>query len=73
MNQLLSPADVAALLGVKKSTVYMWTHRNYIPHIKLGKLVRFDESKILAWLEKKSSMGRLSQKVDIGALLDSEP
>lgn len=72
MTKLLRPEDVAEMLGVKKSTVYQWSHRGYIPHIKLGKLLRFDEEAVIEWLEKKSSQGRLSQKIDVCAILDSK-
>ncbi len=62
MNQFLSPAEVAELLGVKKSTVYQWTHQGFIPHVKLGRLVRFREAEIMAWVEKRSIVGRNTKR-----------
>ena len=48
MNKLLSPGEIADLLGVKKSTIYSWTHQDFIPHVKLGNLLRFKEKDIRA-------------------------
>ena len=44
--------EISATLGVKTSSVYHWTHIGYIPHIKLGSLVRFDKAEVLDWFEK---------------------
>ena len=65
MTSLLNPKEVAEMLGVKPSTIYQWTHTGYIPHMKLGKLVRFRLQDIERWLEEKATQGRLSHKVDI--------
>ncbi|MGD0280931.1 MAG: helix-turn-helix domain-containing protein [Dissulfurispiraceae bacterium] len=54
MERLLSIDDVASLLGVEESTVYGWTHRKVIPHIKMGRLLRFRESEINTWLQSKA-------------------
>ena len=40
-EKLLKPAEVAELLRVQPSTIYKWSHFNYIPHIKLGRSLRF--------------------------------
>jgi excisionase family DNA binding protein len=54
MERLLNMVEVAEMLGVEESTVYSWTHRKTIPHIKIGRLLRFRESDIAAWLEDKA-------------------
>lgn len=64
MNKLLTPDEMSALLGVKLSTIYQWTHIGYIPHFKLGRFVRFKENDVLQWLESKSSKGRPQRRVD---------
>lgn len=59
MEKLLTILQVSELLSVKRSTLYRWTHQGLIPHIKLGgKFVRFRESDVLNWLEKKKHGGR---------------
>ena len=68
MNKLLTVEEIAEILGVKPSTIYQWTHQGFIPHVKLGNLVRFKESTVNKWLDKKESNGRMARKVDIGEL-----
>ena len=53
------------LLGVKLSTIYQWTHIGYIPHLKLGRFVRFKESDVSRWLESKNNKGRKSKVIEI--------
>jgi len=68
MPKLLTPQEMADMLGVQKSTIYQWTHQGFIPHVKIKNLVRFKESVVIKWLEKKANAGRVSRKVDIGGL-----
>ena len=58
--ELLTVADVAALLKVSKSWVYEHTRtRNTrsdrLPHIKIGKYVRFDVQLVRAFLERRTA------------------
>ncbi|MBI2094935.1 MAG: helix-turn-helix domain-containing protein [Candidatus Omnitrophica bacterium] len=52
-NRLLSCKDLAKFLGVSSWTIYGWVSQKRIPHVKIGRLVRFDEAEILGWLEKQ--------------------
>ena len=52
-ENLLKPAEVAELLQVQKSTVYKWAHYDYIPHVKLGRALRFRKKVIDRWVKKK--------------------
>ena len=65
MRKLLTVYEIAEYLRVKPSTIYQWTHQGYIPHVKLGNLVRFKLSRIDEWLEKKSSKGRISNAISV--------
>lgn len=57
--ELLTVADVAALLKVSKSWVYEHTRgrgaprSDRIPHIKIGKYVRFDPQLVRAFLDRR--------------------
>ena len=54
-DELLTVDDVAAFLRVPKSWVYERTRRRGIerlPHVKLGKYLRFRLSEVAAYLEK---------------------
>jgi len=46
---LLTIDEAAALLSVPKSWLYERTRTNSVPHIKLGKYLRFDQQEFLAW------------------------
>jgi len=65
MEKLLKVEQVADLLQVSKSTIYDWTHTDYIPYYKLSSGVRFKESEIDKWLSKKRIKGRERYKISI--------
>lgn len=53
-DRLLEAADVAELLSVPVSWVREQTRRSdgeAIPHLRLGRYVRFERAAVLAWLE----------------------
>ena len=59
--ELLTVADVAALLKVSRSWVYEHTRArraprcDRLPHIKIGKYVRFDPHLVRAFLDRRTS------------------
>ena len=53
-DKLLSITEMADFLGVKINTLYSWVHIRKIPHIKVGRLVRFDLPVIKVWLKDSS-------------------
>jgi excisionase family DNA binding protein len=65
MTRLLTPAEIADLLGVKQSTIYQWSHQGFIPHVKLGRLLRFREQAVAEWVEKRSAAGRVGRRVGL--------
>jgi len=69
MTKLLTPQQTADVLGVQKSTIYQWTHQGYIPHVKLGKLVRFREKKVMEWVEKRSCSGTKTRRINAKNLI----
>jgi len=36
--------------------------RGFIPHVKLGRLVRFREAAVVEWVEKRSQLGRATRR-----------
>lgn len=46
-------------------TIYGWIHEGVIPFIKLGRLVRFSEKEVQAWLNKKKREGQSVKTADI--------
>jgi excisionase family DNA binding protein len=54
-DPFLLETDVAALLGIKRSTVEKWRHRNYgPPYVRVGRLVRYRSSAVAAWIEEQT-------------------
>ena len=50
---LFSITEMSERLGIAKNTLYDWCAVRKIPHIKLGKFLRFDLAEIEAWLRDK--------------------
>lgn len=49
--RLLGPQEVADFLGVKVRWVYEEAKAGRLPHVRLGRYVRFRQESIDAWLE----------------------
>ena len=48
-GKLLTVPEAAELLSVKPRTIYAWVAERRIPFQKAGRLLRFDQAKLLAW------------------------
>lgn len=53
--------ELSKLIGLTKSTIYGHVHRNTIPFIKKGRMLRFSKNDILNWLQD----GKSKSKADI--------
>lgn len=54
MEKLLSPSQLAELLGVRPGTIYSWISRKVdIPYVKIAGTVRFREKAVMDWLMEK--------------------
>jgi excisionase family DNA binding protein len=56
-DRLLDAAEVAELLNVPKSWPLEQARAGRIPHVRLGRYVRFRESAIVAWVEELEEAG----------------
>ena len=54
-DEFLNIEELSKLVGLTKPTLYGHVHRNTIPFIKKGKMLRFSKIDILAWLEHGKS------------------
>ncbi|MFH1800232.1 MAG: helix-turn-helix domain-containing protein [Candidatus Omnitrophota bacterium] len=70
MERFLTPKQLCELLQVDLSTVYLWTHTEFIPHYKLGRCVRFLEVDVQAWLQKRRQSGRTTFKYTVSNLVN---
>ena len=50
--KLLIASEVAAIMSVTEARVYELARRKMIPHIRLGRQVRFSEKVLLEWVER---------------------
>lgn len=54
-EKLLTKKEIAEFLNVSIKMIDRKVHLNEIPFMKIGSLVRFSKSKILAWAEENNS------------------
>jgi excisionase family DNA binding protein len=64
-KELLDTKQVADWLKMTESTIRKWTHYGFIPHIKLGRSVRFREEDIEKWLQERTEKGRATLAPEI--------
>jgi excisionase family DNA binding protein len=65
---LLTVEEAADLLRVKVSWLYERTRTNEVPHLKLGKYLRFDEEELWAWARQSRRGGRGPAQSRTGAM-----
>lgn len=53
MDDLLTQAELCKRLKISVMTVYRWRQEG-MPHIKQGKVVRFEWDKVQNWLEQRT-------------------
>lgn len=65
-DEFLNIDELSKLIGLTKPTLYGHVHRNTIPYIKKGKMLRFSKQDILNWLDtgKSTSKEELDFKVN---------
>jgi len=52
-KEILNTEEAASFLGIKKTTLYDWVNQKKIPHMKVGRLLKFRKSDLEKWLEKR--------------------
>mgnify|MGYP000055855061 CR=1 FL=1 len=57
-KQLLDTKEAAEFLGISKNTLYEWIIQRKIPHIKVGRLVKFRREDLEAWLKRRTQEER---------------
>lgn len=60
--RFLKESEVRERLGVSRGTINNWKKRG-LPHLKMGRCVRFNIEQVLAWISEKQSS---ANKVDHG-------
>jgi len=52
-QNLIGIETVSKQLGISVNTVYAWICQKRIPYVKIGRLVKFDQRDIDAWVESR--------------------
>ena len=52
---VLTPSDIAAILGVSRNTSYELLHSENFPVFKVGKLYRVPRDEFLLWMESQTA------------------
>lgn len=52
---VLTPMDIAELLGISRNTAYQVVHSRGFPSFKVGKQYRVSSDKFLSWLNSQSN------------------
>jgi excisionase family DNA binding protein len=57
-NELLTTTEIAEWLKIAESTVRKWVHYGFIPHVKIGRCVRFRREDVENWIQQRAETGR---------------
>lgn len=52
--ELVSINTLSNMLEMSESTIRYYILKNYIPYVKLGKLIRFDKEAINKWIKDRT-------------------
>ena len=52
--KLLTVKEVSAITGLAPDTIYKMVSQRRIPFVKLGRLIKFEQEAIEAWIDEQS-------------------
>ena len=55
-HRLIDVKEAARWLGVTEGTLYKMTYQRRIPHVKVGRLTKFDPIKLQKWIQDQTVM-----------------
>jgi excisionase family DNA binding protein len=53
VEALLKARELAKVTGISRTTLYEMAKQDRIPHVRIGGMVRFPESRVAEWLERE--------------------
>lgn len=56
-DRWLSVDEIAAYLGIKRDTVYVWIERRNMPAHKVGRLWKFKKDEVDEWIRTSGASG----------------
>ena len=54
MKSLLTTTELVKYLDVSRPTVYTWIKDKAFPHIRLGRLIRYDQATVDEWMAQQT-------------------
>jgi excisionase family DNA binding protein len=55
-RKLLTVKEVSGYTGLAPDTIYTMASQRRIPHVKVGRLVKFDQAMLDAWIKQHTVM-----------------
>ncbi|MCI9288794.1 helix-turn-helix domain-containing protein [uncultured Oscillibacter sp.] len=55
LSMVLTPLDIAAVLGISRNTAYELVHSKDFPAFRVGKQYRVSKTRFLAWLDGENA------------------
>ena len=55
LSMVLTPLDIAAVLGISRNTAYELVHSKDFPAFRVGKQYRVSKTRFLAWLNGENA------------------
>ena len=62
----LRPREAAWALGISERTLWEWTQRQEVPHVRRGKTVRYPVDALRRWLDEQAGAARQEAEVSSG-------
>ncbi|MEQ8844405.1 MAG: helix-turn-helix domain-containing protein [Phycisphaerales bacterium] len=53
----MTQAQAAEALAISERTLRTWTRQGRVPHVQMGRMVRYPTDRLLAWLEAQTKGG----------------
>ena len=72
-DEFLNIDELSNFIGLTKPTIYGHVHRNSIPFIKKGKMLRFSKNDILNWLQEGKSQSKNQLEAKVNQYLVNKP
>jgi excisionase family DNA binding protein len=59
----LRPREAAKALGVSERSLWEWTHRGDIPHVRVGRTILYPVDALRDWLRQHAEVAKGGQNV----------
>jgi len=69
MKTLLTTSELIDYLGVSRPTLYAWVKDRGFPHIRIGRLNRYDQQEVDEWMAQQT----LKANAEAAALQEAHP